>query len=498
MRGSLGKFSTMLIIGVLFASLFGLLGLYMVIVSDLPARVYTSAQQEYLSYNKARSIYQVAPTWNVVAPGEEEVVPAVLSDWESRVEASLEARYEEQERVSVTVFDLDFQSDYKFSYPGPAITTTVELYFPFPSNLQTLHNVSFLVDGEEPPDANYTVNGISWETTLKAGEKHDIAIGYRADGAYSFGYGLNRDRRSNVDITFDVSGLTDSEVPRSSLPPSDKEERQNGESFVWKYPGLIPSRDIQLVLPRQLSFAQQVAQLQSGFRLLAGLAPFLVFGFILSLYGLFRLKDISLGLGEYLLVGLCLALFFPALTFLSGLFGLVPAALLAFLAISCLVIAFLGLSVGWRETWQSAAWLLFIFLGIFSLGMFTPWRGLVLTGGALIFVAIFMISFARRPRAEEPEPDLVAESPPQEVGSEPQIEEPGPPPIEETPEPSRHCPRCGRALADDHAFCPGCGYEARVIHRCSRCGHDQLIREDIEAAYCMRCGEALEGRAVVG
>ena len=39
-----------------------LLGVYIFTVSDLPSRVYTDTQREFLAYNQLRSIQQIAPT----------------------------------------------------------------------------------------------------------------------------------------------------------------------------------------------------------------------------------------------------------------------------------------------------------------------------------------------------------------------------------------------------------------------------------------------------
>jgi hypothetical protein len=110
----LRRTSRLLLIIVLSGGLLGLLLVYGVIASDLPARVYTVAQQEYLDYQDARSVNQAAPVWNVVLPGGE-IVPAALADWQSRVDATLDARYQEQSNVSVTVYDLELESEYSSS-----------------------------------------------------------------------------------------------------------------------------------------------------------------------------------------------------------------------------------------------------------------------------------------------------------------------------------------------------------------------------------------------
>ncbi|HET90863.1 MAG TPA: zinc-ribbon domain-containing protein, partial [Chloroflexi bacterium] len=402
------------------------------------------------------------------------------------VRAALDARYEEQDGVVVTVYDLDFEAEYHLTYPGPAITTTVELFFPFPANLETLHDVQFLVNGAEPAEVRYSLEGIRWQTELQAGQECDLAISYRADGVSSFIYALDRGRRADLlDVRIAVQNLPGSQVPEHGLPVTDHIPGNDGDLFAWEYANLIPSRSIQVNLPAQMGFAQRVEQLQKDFHILAGLAPFLVGGFLLSLAGLLHLRGTHLPLTVYLLTGCGLALFYPLLTFLSGLVHVILAAGVSFLLVSGLVLLFLGLTAGWRQTAGRIGLLLLIFLGLFSLGTLTSWWRLLLTGGGLLLIGAFMVQYARR-------------SPPSEESatSTPFTEEQPSASLPETapaPESSHcHCPHCGRELADDHAFCPGCGHDVQSFHRCAVCGHQQFVPPSIPAAHCVRCGRALD------
>jgi hypothetical protein len=501
MRKTLKQTKSTLINGVLLMGLIGVMIVYLVVIgSDIPMHVYTPDQYAYLSYNRSRVISQDPPVWNLVLPDEQggQTIPATLSEWETHVRATLDARYEEQEDIVVTVYDLDFRADYHLVYPGPVVTTAVELFFPFPSNLETLHEVRFLVDGEEPSEAQYSLNGISWKTEVEAGEEHEIAIGYQADGVNSFTYALNQGRRSDaLNVNIIVSGLSGSTVAENSLPVTGSTSGEESETFTWNYTNLIPSHDVRIDLPTRLGFAQRVEQLQDDFRALAGLAPFLVGLFLVSLAGLLHLGGIHLSLATYLLAGLGLTLFYPLLTFLSGLVNVVLAATVTLLLISSLLLLFLGLTAGWRQTWWRAGLLLTIFLGIFSLGTLTPWWRLLLTSGGLLLVGAFMLQYARRPVAPEPAPEsaiesLLATGPEEEPGDEPVLAV-TPPPAETIREPTqRHCPHCGRQLADDHSFCPGCGHDTSPFRRCVNCEHDQFVPTELEPAHCVHCGQPLK------
>ena len=488
------KISRLFINILLIGGLIGILGFYTVIVSDLPSKLYTSDQLEYLSYNTGRSITQSAPTLEGEMDEMKEgvLITTLLSEWKTKVNATLTANYEEQSGVSITVYDLDYQSEYLLTYPGPAESAFVTLFFPFPSNLETLHEVEFLVNGEEPPDAQYSVSGISWQSNLATEREHKIKISYKADGVNSFSYGLQQNRRSDVDVTLTVLGLKGSEVPQFSLPTTDVINLEDGQRFAWQFENLIPSRDIQLNLPTRLSFTQRVAQLQSDFRTISSWAPILIGLFLASLAILLRFADTKLPTESYLMIGFALALFYPILTFLSGLVPVSLAAILAFLTVSALILTFLGLTLGWRQTRWRAGILLLIFLGFFSLGILTPWQRLLTTFGGLLLVATFMIAYARRiiPPEPEPLPELEPVDGP-ETESVSEAEPTSPSPTKETPPPapvSAYCPQCGRDRGEDYAFCPGCGYATEDLHRCSHCGHEQLISTDADETYCLQCG----------
>jgi hypothetical protein len=482
----------------LIAGLIGILAVYAVIVSDLPSRLYTADQWAYLSYNTGRSITQSAPTFEAemdeMKVGEGEAVASDFFDWKTKVNATLQARYEAQSGVNITVYDLDYQSEYLLTYPGTVERTRVTLFFPFPNNLQTLHDVSFLVDGEEPPNAQYTVGGISWQADLMTDRDHTININYKADGVNSFAYGLQQNRRSDVDVTLTVLGVAGSQVPQSSLPPTDVVNLEDGERFSWEFPGLIPNRDIQINLPRHLSYAQRVAQLQSDFRTIGNLAPILIGTFLLSLAALLRFSGQRLPFESYLMIGFALALFYPALTFLSGLLGVAPAAVVCLVVVSALVIIFMGFTIGFKGTWWRVGILLVVFLGIFSLGLLTPWHRLLITGGGLVLAATFMITYARRvippePEQEvkpEPEENLEPERPP-EISLTPSPE------VEAAPEETKgYCPQCGRERGDDYAFCPGCGYATEGLLRCQNCSREQHVSTEVEEIFCLHCGDALK------
>ena len=512
---TLRRVGRVLVSSVLLVGLLGLLAAYVMVVNDLPSRLYTEVQQEYLAYNSARSVAQLAPTW--VVKSEADVAPAYMPMQKSQVRTRLEARYEDQDGVSVTIYDLTFKGTYHLEHTG-SVSKTVELYFPFPGNLETLHQVVFSVNGTEPSDVSYRPDGIRWLVTLEPGEAHEVSIGYCADGAGSFSYGLQHGQRADVDIEVAVLGVTGSSVPKNALPSSNVEHSEDRELWVWRYEGLIAEKDVQLELPAQLSFAQRVALLQDDLRALAGIAPLLVGLYLLSLACAFYLSGLFLPVETYLLAGFGLALYYPMLTFLSGLAGIVPAAIGATVIVSGLQVGFLSLVIGWRQARWRVGLLLLVFVGFASLGMLTPWRGLLFSVGGILLVGAFMVLYARR-RSGQDEPVPGLPTPEESSAGEMNVEleaarmdvddEPveglsvdvgmevsgADAPISDDKGPltqSQHCPFCGRELEGDYVYCPGCGHDTTSVRACVACGHQQRIVIGEEKQYCVQCGVGLE------
>ena len=468
---------------VLLFVLSALVVVYVLVASAPRAELfYAPEQQRAFVIHSGMNLNQVAPFWNSY-DGDTLVDSGPLSNLgatDCRVRATLDARYEEVEGVTTTVYYLDFEGAYRLHYSGPAPTGTLEIVFPFPTGLDTLNQVYFLVDGEEPSGVQYSLDNITWWTELGAGEEREIVVRYRARGVGSFTYALDRSRRlETLDAAIVVRGLEGSEVPDDTLPTTVVEEVEGGEQFVWHYEALIADRNIRVELPARPGFAQRVEELQEPLYNLSMASPLFVACFVGCLAGVCYLTDVKLSLQHYLLAGLGFFLFYPALTFLSGAFELPLAVTVALVVVTGLLVIFLGCSAGWRRTWWQALLLSAVFLGLFSLGMMSQWRGLLFTAGGLVLVGVFMVLIARRRGAN---PKEIEES---DTEDEPTVE------LEEAISPAHYCPHCGTELDKAFAFCPVCGRDAKPFYCCPACGAEHYVPTEAELNHCPACGEGM-------
>ena len=487
-------FVSLLVLGSLVAA-------YVLATAGLSGRLYTPDQQGYLLRYRQMNLVQSAPLSNYYVGDEAaphfdagiistaNLTPvAALGAVDCRVRATLDARYEEAEGVTTTVYDLDFEGVYRLHHEGSAPFIVFEFVFPFPQGLDTLNQVYFLVDGEEPRDVQYSLGGITWRSEVQRGEEHEIVVRYRARGAGSFRYALDHNRRTeNVDVQIAVQGLTGSEVPDDSLPTTSVENGAGGETFAWQYEALIADRDVQVTLAEQMGFAQRVERLQQPLRALSSASPLLVALFVACLAGMHGLSGVRLPFLHYVLAGCGFFLFYPALTFLSGVLDLAPAAAVALIAVTALLVVFLGRAAGWQRTWQTLL-LAAVFLGLFSLGLVSRWRGLMLTAGGLVLIGAFMALAARH---QATKPNLQITQSPIPSSTEPQSVETLETAPEEPPSPGRHCPHCGAALDEAFAFCPACGHDARGFHHCAACGATHYAPPEANVTHCPSCGSQL-------
>lgn len=506
----LKRFSLSTVLGLI---LLGLIIAFVAVVGNLRTQVYTPSQRHFIEDNVYKNIAQRGVEVNFVAPAGA-LMPASIGALDNHISVVLDVRYEDREGVTLTFYDLDFVGLYRIANTTQAMhsetqagevstsTITAELFFPFPGTVDMLHNVQFLVGGEEPADAQYSLQGIRWQTTLSPKEEREIEVRYKAKGVGSFAYSLDHNRRiRNLDAEIKVRGVSGTEVPNHALAPSAHTPSDDGDVFSWQYQGLIAEQDIAIELPARLSLSQKVEKMSPLFADLSFLAPALMVVFLACLGIALRVSEIRLRLEHYLLMGLGFFLFYPLLIFLASVLGLTAAAALSLLVIGGLVLAFLRKVESTPQPWIYAALLLVVFLGLFSLGLLTRWRGLLLTAGSILLVGFFM-QLATRLKAREPvspstpleegEPTAIEAVPDVEVEAETEEAAEKEEPIAHVTEATfeKFCPRCGRGLLPDYTFCPGCGHDEWAFLACQHCGRQHYATDRESLAFCPSCGAA--------
>ena len=401
-----------------------------------------------------------------------------FATWENEIEAEIDAHYDDKEGQQRTLYDLNFASNYQFSY-GEIPTTTLEFIFPFPENLTTLHDVHFLVNGEKPTDVQFTPQQIRWVTPVVAGDEFEIGVQYKASGEGQFVYALRQGLRADsLKATFVVNGVPGSTIAAGSLPTTEQDTVEGQDVFKWQYQDLIVDQNIQLDLPVTPTIAQQTAVFHHELALLRQIAPLLVILFLLTFALMLRMTEWKLSLPGYLLLGLTTAWFYPFFTFLSYEIGLKWAGIVAVVIIFVLLLLFLRLLL---KTWRVGfilAWPFSICVGALSLGLFSSYAAVWLVVGGTLLGGTLLVAYAKRPFT-------LTSSPTTASHIETETEQSETSPI--------YCPKCGRLQHEDFDYCPSCSFDNEQLQRCHHCHHEQIIytaeENEEPIAYCLHCGE---------
>jgi hypothetical protein len=481
--------------GLLLLILVGLLGAYGLVGTRVPTWVPTSAYPVFEADARLSSIAQLAPILNYLSA--EGFIEAGEMSWRSsRVRANLTVQSGDDAENGGLLYDLVFHGEYQLILPDSDLNT-VEVIFPFPRNLQTLHDVQFLVDGEEPDEVEFSTGAVRWQDEFFSREEHTITIRYQAEGAQTFSYVLPKEQRTDVDVQVTIVGLAGSTVSETSLPPANIESTDESETVIWEYTNLIDNRNIEISLPVKPTFSQRLSQVQSQLHDFTASAPIVVGSALLALAVLFHMSGTRLKLESYLLIGCSLAFFFPMVHFSSALIDLLAGSIISLVITIGVIALFLRQTAGWDQTGRSTVVVLSIFLGVFALGLITEWRGLLFTSGGVVLLGLFMVRYARGQRTREtlePAPftnDEMYAAPVQLLDED--LEAVSATPSAHYPEQRQfHCPRCAHGLGHDANFCPECGYETKQIRICDSCGHEQLPPLGLTPSYCLSCGEVMD------
>ena len=138
-----GCLSIVLIL-ILLGMMVGLIGLTV----QLPRRVYTTEQQQWLSYNSTRRVNQLAPEVNyrlfvMDASGPTALPkPVAFGARESHITADMDVHYKDHEGATVTAYDLRFAATYLIVNPDAQHAITMEMNFPFPQTAAVLSEVT--------------------------------------------------------------------------------------------------------------------------------------------------------------------------------------------------------------------------------------------------------------------------------------------------------------------------------------------------------------------
>jgi predicted RNA-binding Zn-ribbon protein involved in translation (DUF1610 family) len=393
--------------------------------------------------------------------------------------------------------------------PDAQKASTVTINFPFPQTAAVLSEVTFSVDGVEPPDVTYSMQSIQWKATLEPGQERRVEVRYRAEGVGSFAYGVPQSQRMrDFDLQVTVRGAQDIIVPEAVLAPTARQDGAKETVLTWRYINTITNRSVQVELPARpkLAFAQRVEKLGPFFMQLAFAAPLLTLLFLVCWLVVLRLEALQVAYEHTALVGIGFFLFYPLFIFSAGWVDLSLAFAIALIVAGALVVGYSVRVLGGRLVSIYLIPLLIVFYGLLTRGLTEPrYLGLMLVISIMVMVALLMWRLSHRKRPVSIAPAPVEEAKP--VTPVEQVEPPTPvqeakteSPVEEAkPDASRadddkkderYCVHCGQRIEGSFKFCPQCGQGTQVTQQCERCGLEYIPAGNVPG-FCPACGNRL-------
>ncbi len=499
-----------ILILILLGMMAGLIGL----TAQMPRQVYTVEQRAWLADNARLRVNQLAPELNYspssTVVGDKVVAPKPIAFGarESHITADIDVRYKEKDGATVTAYDLRFVGAYVIANPDAQKASTITLNFPFPQTAAVLSEVTFNVDGVEPPDVTYSMQSIQWRATLEPGQERRVEVRYRAEGVGSFAYGVPQSQRMrDFDLQVTVRGAQDIVIPEAALAPTTRKDGAKETVLTWRYINTITNRSVQVELPARpkLAFAQRVEKLGSFFMQLAVAAPLLTLLFLGCWLVIIRLEALQVAHEHTALVGIGFFLFYPLFIFLAGWVDLSLAFAIALIVAGALVVGYGVRLIGGRWVSIYLIPLLIVFYGLLTRGL-TELRylGLMLVISIVIMVTLLMWRLSHRQRpgiaavsAEEARPLTPVEqvepcAPVQGAKVEAPVEKAGPVAarVDDEKKEERYCVHCGQRVGVDFKFCPQCGQSTQVTQRCERCGLEYIPAGNTPS-FCPACGNSL-------
>jgi len=505
---------SIILIVILLGMMMGSIGL----TSLLPRRVYTTEQEVWLSENSLRRVDQLAPAMNYKLPLAS-AQPVPFGARESHITADMDVRYKDKDGATVTAYDLRFAATYLVANPDAQQASAVEMNFPFPLTAAVLSEVTFTVDGSEPPGVIYSMQGINWKAVLDPGQERKVEVRYRAEGVGSFGYGVPQSQRmTDFDLRVAIRGAQEINIPESALEPTARQDPAQGAAnetvLNWRYLNTITNRNVQVELPARpkLAFAQRIERLGPFFIQLAVAAPVLTVLFLLFWLAATRLESLRVAHEHTALLGIGFFLFYPLFIFLVAFVDLSLAFAMALIVAGALVIGYGVRVVGGRLVTIYLIPLLIVFYGLLTRGLTEPrYLGLMLVISSVLLVAVFMwrVSLHKPPycmggkqpviaaptpiekaQPETPIEEVAPSTPVQEAETQAAVEKAEPEVAGDDARDERYCVHCGQSIKGSFSFCPQCGQGTQTTRQCEQCGLE-YIPADNAPSFCPACGNRL-------
>lgn len=290
-------------------------------------------------------------------------------------------------------YTADFSGDFLLQNPYNE-KAYIQFYMPLPGEGGVVSDLQLLVNGIEPPDVKYELNGISWNSLFLPEESKTLNITYKARGIGRYTYSLPKsERMKKLDFELTVRGAKNIEIPSGCIPEGTRIENKEGIILSWDMRNIVTNLNIGIQVPSGNDI--------SSFGSLFQFAPALCIMFLLAMIGGTMLLKVKIKALPVIFSTTACVGFYPLFAYMSLYIDAPYALLISIVIISCLIIGYLckianlyyGLIVG------GISLLLFLIIPSITT-LFPVHAGITLTLSSLISLVLLMVITSRHNKME--------------------------------------------------------------------------------------------------
>lgn len=315
-------------------------------------------------------------------------VPVPLES--SRIEVDLDLEHRRKGLLWYDTYAVAFDGRYRLRLPE-ASSGPLYLSFAFPSTEAIYDDFVFRVDGEEIAPQDDLTAGITAEVESTGGRESLVEVGYRSRGLDDWRYlfvpaGVAQVRDFVMTVTTDFEEI---DFPAGTLSPSSKSAEVEGWKLVWSFNNLVTGQNVGLDLPNRLNPGPVAARIT--FFAPVSLLFFMTVLVILGMLGRHRLHPMN-----YFFLGAAFFSFHLLMAYLVDHLDIHLSFLIAAATSVLLVLSYLRLVSGMRQSLLQAGLAQIVFLVFFSYAFFFEgYTGLTVTIGSIITLFILMQATGR-------------------------------------------------------------------------------------------------------
>jgi hypothetical protein len=334
-----------------------------------------------------------------IAGGRHYIQPA-----QSSVEVALKSEPKKKGLLWHRTYGVDFRGGYVVENPTP-VTQTIYVKFQFPSEQASYTDFVFKLDGKPSTDERKPSDGITEAVTLEPGRTARLEVAYKTRGTdrwnYTFG-DTTRIRNFTLAMTTDFAEI---DFPAGTGSPTDRNTLTNGWRLAWSYPDVIGAQPVGMEMPKALNPGPVASRITF-------FAPVSLLFFFAVLLIAATVRRVNLHPMNYFFLAAGCFAFQLLFAYLVDLMPLLLAFVIAAAVSLALVSGYLLLAAG-KGFARIAAAAQFAYMVLFSYSFFFDGlTGLTITIGAIVTLAILMVTTARIDWAEKFTPRGVAVPPP--------------------------------------------------------------------------------------